>query len=317
MKLARFGLVPLLTTAFIAAFGISMRAADKPAVPQRIVLDTFKAEPQGGLQYELSIAPCREAGCAFEVRLLNGPSVLATLDLGWMKAHQPVVRDHGDESSGVGDPLEVPKKIMAWSTGEEKDNVSTIARVVRLAPRVTGLLIDQQAGFDVVKRRHVLVVAMNKKLVRAWADQEGPGPTWSTVVVADSGPNEPQEILVFDGFRQPSDDLPDKLRFGAYQWDANENKLDSAVRGTPTLYAVTAGEFKTAAEAHAAVMQSDCLSGFWVLKSDALLKLEPGRFVVAAVSTKKAVAVEKSEAVKACAPKLSVSIIETLYSPFE
>ena len=287
-----------------------------PVASHRIVLATYNVEPQGTLRYEISIAPCGEAACPFEIRLLNGTSALSTLDLGWMKAHGPAVRDHADESSGVGDPLGTPKKITAWSTGEEKDNVSTVTRVVRLTPRLNGVLIDRVAGFDVLKRQHTLAVALNNRLVRAWTDQDGAGPTWSTVVIADSGSDQSQELLVFDGFREPSDELPDRLHFRAYQWDADANKLDSAASGTPPVYAVSAGEFKTASEAHASQRQSDCLNGFWVLKSDVFLKLKPGRFVLAAVSTQKSLAVEKSNAVKACASKIPVSIVESQYSPF-
>jgi hypothetical protein len=307
--------VPLIALTPLLIAGLVFPASNE--LSRRIVLSTFKVEPQGNLQYELSIAPCRDTQCAFEVRLLNGASIIAGLDLNWMKAHGPAVKVNADESSGAGDPLEAPKQIIAWSTGEEKDNVSTVARAVRLTPRLNGLLIDQRAGFDLLKRHHDLVVALGGKLVHAWTDEEGPGPTWSTVVIAGSGPNAPQQILAFTGFRQPSNDLPDRLHFRAYQWNPNANKLESAENGAPPIYAVIAGKFKSAAEARAAQAQSDCLNTFWVLKSDAFLKLEPGSFVLAAVSTKRPLALAKSTAVRACAPKSPISLIQSLYSPWE
>jgi hypothetical protein len=322
------GLAPLLLTGLVfppipvrADSSLSPTATEqsakvRPAVSRRVLLSTFKVEPQGNLKYELSIAPCRETECVFEVRLLNGPSVLASLDLDWIKAHGPAVKVNADESSGVGDPLDTSKQITAWSTGEEKDNVSTIARIIRLTPRLNGLLIDRQAGFDLLKRHHDLIVALGGKLVNAWTNEEGTGPTWSTVVVAGSDMNPPQQILAFNGFRQPSNDLPDRLRFRAYQWNADANKLDSA-ENAPPLYAVIAGNFKSAAEAHATQDQSDCFNTFWVLKSEAFLKLEPGTFVLAAVSTKRPMAIQKSTAVQACAPKSPISLIESLYSPWE
>lgn len=298
----------------LALFGV-VGFLSPAAVLHRAVLATYKVGPQGNLAYEVSIAPCREAACPFQVQLLEGGSVIATLGLDWMKAYGPAAKDYADESSGVGDPLGTTKKIIAWSTGEEKDNVSTVVRVVRLTSGLNGVLIDRVAGFDVLKRRHDLVVAVDKKLILAWSDQDGAGPTWSTVVVTD--PGEAQEILAFDGFRQPSDTLPDRLHISAYQWDAHANKLDNATSGIRPIYALIAGEFKSATEAHTALKRSNCLNGFWVLKSDVLLNLEPGRFVLAAVSSKKQLAEEKSTAVKGCSPKLPVSMIESEYSPLE
>ncbi|MGC2660350.1 MAG: hypothetical protein WA324_20550, partial [Bryobacteraceae bacterium] len=251
MNLSQLGFALFLLGGFgIARPGVAQRP--NPASAPRIVLATFKVEPHGTLEYELTIAPCRQTACVFEVRLRNGNSVVSTLDLDWAKAYKPLTKDNADESSGVGDPLEAAKQIMAWSTGEEKDNVSTVARTVRLTPQLNGLLIDQRAGFDLLKRHHDLVVAVGGRLVPAWTDQEGTGPTWSTVVVANSAPNAPQEILAFNGFRQPSNDLPDWLSFRAYEWDPNTHELASAANGTPELHAVLAGNFKTAADAHAA-----------------------------------------------------------------
>jgi len=290
----------------------SAKASDKPS-RSRVILGAFKTGPTGALGYEVSVAPCADMECPFQVRLLEGTKVWATLDLDWMKAHGPVTKEKVDESSGVGDPLQPDTQQTAWSTGEEKENVSTVARSVRLAPELNGLLVDQRAGFDRLKRRHYLFVARENKLTRVWQQEEGAGPTWSTVETVNSPRDGSLRLLYFSGFRYPSNDQPDWLQLSVYRWNPAKNELQLAAPELPSVFAVIAGSYSTVAKAREAQEGNTCLGGFWVLNSDEFSKLGPGNFVLAAVSHSGHAASRSSEALKSCVPSSPVSVIRSSY----
>lgn len=282
----------------------------------RYVLGIFKANPSGDLSYELSIAPCADNECPFQVRLLEGTKAWATVDLDWAKARGAVTKEGVDESSGVGDPLQPETQQTAWSTGEEKENVSTVARTVRLTPELQGLLVDQRAGFDHLKRHHYLFVAVDKKLTRAWNQGEGAGPTWSAVEIIDSTRNGPQRIVYFNGFRYPSDDQPDWMDLSVYGWNYAENQLQLAPERS-SVFAVLAGTYPTVARAREVQTNNACLREFWVLKSEAFSGLTPGKVVLAAISYNGRAATSMSKLVKSCVPHLEVSVMRSSYGRAE
>lgn len=279
----------------------------------RVPLGSFKVGPKSNFSYELSIAPCSDKACSFQVRLLEGTEVLATADLDGAKASGPATKERVDESSGAGDPLQPDERQAAWSTGDEKQNVTTVVRAVRLTSELNGLLVDRRAGFDELKRRHELFVAVEKKLVRAWSHAEGPGPTWSTVEIVDSTRDGFQRILYFSGFHYPSDDQPDWLDVSVYEWSPTKNEIKLAPRGLFSVFAVIVGSYPAVSKAREVQASSACLGAFWVLKSEVFPKLEPGKFVLAAVSHKRDAATRESEAVKSCSPQSVASLIQTSY----
>jgi len=290
----------------------SARVSDK-ASRSRIILGTFKTGPRGDLGYELSIAPCTDMECPFQVRLLEGTKVWATVDLDWTKAHGPATKEKVDGSSGVGDPLLPDTRQTAWSTGEEKVNVSTVGRSIRLTPELNGLLVDQRAGFDRLKRHHDLFVARENKLTRVWDQEEGAGPTWSTVEIVNSPRDGSVRLLYFSGFRYPSDDQPDWLQLSVYRCNPAKNQLQLDAPELPSVFAVIAGTYSTVAKAREAQEGNSCLGAFWVLDSDQFSKLSPGNFVLAAVSYNGHAASRNSEALKSCVPRSPVSVIRASY----
>jgi hypothetical protein len=294
----------------------SANVAQKPS-RSRITLGTFKVDAKGDLSYELSIAPCADKQCSFQVRLLEGTNVWASLDLEWAKARGPATKGKVDESSGVGDPLQPESQQTAWSTGEEKENVSTVGRTIRLTPELNGLLIDQRAGFDHLKRHHYLFVALEKKLGRAWEQEEGAGPTWSTVEIANSARDGSERILYFSGFRYPSDDQPDWLDLSVYRWNHLKNELQLKAPELPSVFAVVAGTYPTVTKAREVQESNPCLGAFWVLKSDVFSELSSGKFVLAAVTYKGPIANRKSESVMSCDPHSTVSVMRSSYGRTE
>jgi len=303
--------VPVLVTPSI--FGQKKAVVPSASVQTRVVLGTYSVGPHEKLAYELSIAPCDSDECSFQVRLLSGNTEVGSIDLDWAKANGKLSRDEAAESSGLGDPLDVEKKrSVAWSTGEEDANVLTTAMTVRLTPQLDGLLVSQRAGFERFKRSYDLYVAMGRKLVRTWEFREGTGPTWSTVELSEQGRGGPQNVLLFNGFRYPGNDQPDWLYFTVYSWNSSKNQLES-VSGDPMVNALIAGTYDTVAQARAAQASATCLSAFWVLTSGAFSQLHPGKFVLAAITARKPLADRKLAEVRTCAPKLSVSQLDSTY----
>jgi hypothetical protein len=282
----------------------------------RTALASVKVDPAGEMRYELSIARCRQPECPFQVRLLRGKALLSSVHLDWVKASGPATKDTVDESSGVGDPLRPDTDQAAWSTGAEKENVSTVARGVQLTQGLTGLLIDRRAGFDVLKRHHDLYVAVNRKLVLAWNDEDGPGPSWSTVALSGLSKDGSQDILSFRGFHSPSGADPDRLSLDIYHWNASQNKL--VARQRPEASAVIAGTYDSASKAREVQNGASCLDSFWVLRSEGFSALTPGKFVLAAVTGRKELADKKADEIKACTTQLNLSVIRSMYhSPDE
>jgi len=179
-------------------------------------------------------------------------------------------------------------------------------------PDLTGLLIHRRAGFDELKRHHDLFVAVNKRLVLAWSDGDGPGPTWSTVVVSPTKEDGSQDILSFRGFHSPSDADPDRLRLFNYHWMSTKHELIET-QPRPEVSAVIAGTFDSVSKARAVQAGASCLSSFWVLESDVFSKLTPGKFVLAAVTTRKELADTLGDEVRSCTSQRSISIVTSPY----
>jgi len=305
---------PASTAAMVAATQPSSQAPSPHA--SRTVIASVNVNPGGDTRYELSIAACRLRECPFQVRLLRGDTALTSVNMDWVKASGSATKETVDESSGAGDPLRPDADRAAWSTGAEKENVSTVARGVRLTPTLNGLLIDRRAGFDVLKRHHDLFVAVNMKLVLAWSDADGPGPSWSTVALSAARKDGSEDLISFRGFRLPSDADPDRLDIFTYRWNPAQHKLVET--RTSDVSAVIAGTYESVSKAREAQNGAACLSPFWVIPTEAFPSLPSGKFVLAAVSSSKELADKKADQVRSCTPQLTISTVSSPYhSPSE
>lgn len=263
---------------------------------------------------EVAIQACTAAPCPIKVRLIEGrrPSDFVTLN--WASAGGAPQQEEIDGLWGAADPLLPRGKLHAWTTGEEVDAVSTLARAVALAPDRNGLLVDQLAGFDHLKRRHDLFISRGGRMTLARRWEEGAGPTWSAVAtVPRRGRRE--DLLFFDGFRAPSSDEPDRLDVTAYLWDERADRLVERLRAPVTLYVLVLGVYPSVAAARRIRdAGGECLLGFWVLKTDPFPALPPGKLLLGALSTQRAYAEEAAQAVAACAPELKSSLVERTLS---
>lgn len=275
----------------------------------RVVLSTFKVKPEGGLSYELSVAPCVKKDCPVQVRLVEGKRVYSTLNLDWNAGPGGVSKSEVDKGFGVGDPLGELAEIPRWDIGSAEEAVSVAARPVDLAPGLRGLLVHQRAGFEHLKRRHYLFVARGGRLVRAWTGSEGEGPTWSNVdVMASRGGG--QEIRFFKGFSYPSDEDADSLEITSYRWNSEKNSLDalSPAATPPRVFAVVAGAYGSVAEARRAASDNmECLEGFIVLRAEGLSQYA-GKIILAAVTSNEQDADRTLKKITGCAPALDSKV---------
>lgn len=291
-----------------AASQASKQPAKKPR--GRVVLETFPVAPSGNLRYEISLAPCAQSTCPFQVRLIEGTRVYGTLNLDWRGVPAAPVRAAIDASSGAGDPLQKRWEGKAWETGDENRNVSLTARSIALTPQLNGVLIHQRAGFEHLKRRHYLFVAVGRKLVRAWTGTEGQGPTFSTVELSEPRRDGSQDFVYFTGFQYPGDEEADTLEFAIYRWNARKNQIEKAPasESASPVVALIAGTYDTVAEARKAIGQHpDCLKDFLVLGADSLPQTPKGQFAIAALTTKAPLA---DRAIASCAPALKMKTLK-------
>jgi len=279
----------------------------KTTSPSGTVLARFPASSTSQLTYELSLGKCLKAACPIQVRLLEGKLVYGVATLDWRATPAQPVRAQADASLGAGDPLHAESGLAAWEVGNETRNVSVAAQTISLTPQLKGLLVHQRAGFEHLKRRHYLFVAIGRKLARVWTGEEGEGPTWSTVALTEPQGDGAQQLIFFSGFRYPSDDEPDSLEVTTFRWNQNKKVMEAepaAERKSPVT-ALVVGVYDTAAKAREAYRQRpECLKDFWVLTADSFPQIPAGKVGIVAFSAREAFARQTDKAVQACAPAL-------------
>jgi hypothetical protein len=241
------------------------------------------------------------------VSLLEGERTAGEYDLTWKGASRDVSLDPATRSSGAGDPLRADPTIKIWRSGTEADAVSTAARLLSLAPGLNGLLIDQRAGFEHVKREHSLYAALDGKLVRIWTASEGAGPTWSTTAIVNAG-DDRQGVVHYEAFIYPSDDQPDKLRATALVWDPVQRKM---VSYNTRFYGLASDPFDSIAAArHARADFRQCHVALWVLPAGSFPDRADSGFVLAAMGSDQKASEAAAAALKQCAPAAKMSVFQ-------
>jgi hypothetical protein len=138
---------------------------------------------EGGRTLDLVRKECSGKSCQLVVQLAERSKVLDEGRLEWRVAPGRATREQPDVNSGVRGALSRATTPVGLSLSNAEDVVATFPRLVRLAPARTGLLVTQRGGYRPVKRRHDLFVVSERRLLRAWAAEEPPGPAWSTTEV--------------------------------------------------------------------------------------------------------------------------------------
>jgi hypothetical protein len=279
-----------------------------PAASADRVLQTFRAD---GLVLELAIAECRSSECPIEVRLRRDRRVVDRVALPFAASSQRASIELVDTIWGA----DAGRK--AWATGEENNYVSTAARPLRIAPRTTALLVSQLAGFDHLKRNHLLLVPRAGKLVVAWEGREGAGPTWSATEIVGSPGSDRQEVAYFYGFFDPTEVAFERLDVIRLSWNA----AAARVRQTPLparsmpLYLLDLGTHDTAAQAREARAANTCLSPYWVLDAGRFRAGAGRSALVGALYATRTAADRAARSVRRCLPGVTASVVAWTAAP--
>jgi hypothetical protein len=267
-----------------------------------VVLQTYPAA-----HLDLALVPCKSHDCAIQVRLFDGDHVVDRVALPITARLLAVKAEAVDESWGADPGLK------AWRSGFESDYVATTARLVTVAPGVTGLLVTQRHNFEPMKHEHLLVLARHDKLRVAWRSEEGAS-AWSATQVI-RGATGTQDIAYLQTSPN-SDGISDHFEATRLRWDAAASKLQPTPLPDATLplYLLSLGKYDSAASAREARTNfSFCLASYWVLDGSAF----PGhaQALVGKVFTRRATAEDAVHQVKSCLPDQKPAIVPWTEAP--
>jgi hypothetical protein len=269
-----------------------------------IVLQTFHA---GTFELDLAIAKCRSSECPIQVRLLRQGHVVDRVTLPVAAASQRAKAETVDPLWGAETGLK------AWATGAEGEYVSTVGRVLTVAPRTTGLLVSQRFGFEHLKRNHLVILPRDSRLSVVWKAEEGAGPTWSATQILPKGAGEGEDIAYFRGFSEPAENEADRVDAVRLSWNAvsaNFQETPLPDRATP-LYLLNLGVYEGIAKAREErFANAYCLSPYWILDASSFPGLSGGKAVVGMVYTQRASADAAARSVKTCLPSVTASVLE-------
>ena len=278
-----------------------------PAASADRVLQTFHV---GRFVLDLAIAKCRSSECSIEVRLRRTNRVVARVTLPNAASSQRVRAETTDALWGA----DVGRR--AWATGEEADYASTAARLLRIAPQITALLVSQRSGFEHLKRNHLLLVPRAGKLVVAWEAREGQGPTWSATQIIGNNPYR-REIVYFNGFYDPDEDAIERLDAVGLSFDAASARLRETALPTRTmpLYLLNLGIHETIAQAREArSAEPYCLTAHWILDASRFRADASGKAIVGSLYATRAAAEEAAHSAKSCLP-VAATVVEMWTAP--
>jgi len=294
----------------------------EPAIPvvnlqqgaQRIA--AYAANESNNLHYLIAVSACKNEKCPIQVNLVNQNRIVDTLDFEWSSSSQEVKFGSLGYGYGAGDLLDKTTQYPTWTVGSnEYDTVSNIMRTVKLSPNLNGLLVHQSTGFEHLHRRHSLFVAINGKLKEVWNARETNGPSWSTMLISNSGLPDSQKMIYLNGIKlslSGVEDQFDTLNITYLSWNRNNNQLDTNREKFGELYAVVAYPFTNTTQARQSLDKNQSCFGheFDILPASRFnqLKLE-GNVVVATVTEDKRKANEMLKTIPQCASKMKLRLI--------
>lgn len=267
------------------------------AAQERQVLDTLPLDATTA--FELSLPARTTAPCPFELRLQqDGHPLGATVALHWATTAGPASQAAPDPLYGAGTPLGAGAAPRVWITGEEEEQVSAAARLLRLADGTPALLVSQMGGFEHPKRHHALYLATPQGPRLAWSHDEAPGPNQSWVL-APTG--DDPVLLVHE--HAAALNAADRLETRRLTWHPDRTAFTEAmVAPSPALRAVVAERHPSTMAAQAARDQQEgCLAPYAVIDTGAS---GATRYALAQVAESDAEAQAETTRLHACAATL-------------
>jgi hypothetical protein len=278
----------------------SSESGDEP-----IVMQAFHA---GRFDLDLVVTKCNLHQCPIEVRLFDAGRVVDHLAIP-VAAHTRVFRPEPVDQDWGAEP---GLKASRFGVQDDHDYVSTVGRLVTLAPQVIGLLVSQRYGFEPRKRQHVLVLLRQGKLRVTWKAEEGDGPTWSAAQpIADS--SERGDIAYLHGVLDPTDSVAEHIDVTRLSWDAAAGRLRQTALPDPAtpLYVLSVAPYENFAGARQERSSySFCLSSYWVLDRSALPGASHPGAVIGRIYARRSWAEAAARQVKSCLPSFTPSVIK-------
>ncbi len=258
-----------------AAPPMSTVAASAAAVP--VVVRTTAARPavasvgagQANTAFALVAGSCTEKRCAAEIELVVNGQRLDAVPLEFAASDAKLVAKADDTSFASSQSL------TTYTAGDEEGAVTTAIQPVRLSAQRTGLLVQQAAGFEHVKRRRDVFIVDDKKLKRIWSKQDGSGPVRSYADVVASSANADEIVLIEGGSFVPNQ--ADEVTVQRLLWDEPGQTLQATP--VPVMAAMVVGNFANAETARAKYADP-CLANYWLLRADQVGE-KSKRFVLA------------------------------------
>jgi hypothetical protein len=287
-----------------APASMASAAGDKPVVLQKF--------PARRYAFDLVIAPCRSEECPIQVLLRQQGKIVDRFTLNVSASTQRAEPETVDAVWGADAGLK------SWATGVETRYVSTVGRTVTVAPGNTGLLVTQSFAFEHRKRAHVFLLPSDGTLAAAWMYQEGSGPTWSATQVVPGSTKGIQEIVVFRGFREPAEDLAERLEVVRLSAEASA----APMRETPLpdrthpLYVVQVGSYLTTVEARQARLANGyCLGAYWVLDTERFHGVLGGKVALGNIYTRREAADADARSTRECLPSVTATVMRWTSGP--
>jgi hypothetical protein len=181
-----------------------------------------------GLRFVLTMGTCSKryggavglpTGCPMVIQLLSGRKVLDSVPLTFVASDAQLKKI--DDANGLGTDAHLD----AWTAGAQEGAVTTAVQAVKLTPNRVGLLVHQVGGFEHTKRHHDLFVVNAGKLRKAWSQQDGQGPAFSSADVVAVDGEQREEILYIAEFFSGAPEL-DKPRAQHLVWNESAGKLE-------------------------------------------------------------------------------------------
>ena len=239
--------------------------------------------------FALVAGSCNGKSCAAEIELVVNGQRLDAVPLEFSASDAKLVAKADDTSFASSQSL------TTYTAGEEEGAVTTAIQPVRLSAQRTGLLVQQAAGFEHVKRRRDVFVVEEKKLKRIWSKQDGSGPVRSYADVVASSANADQIMLIEGGAFAPNQ--ADEVTVQRLLWDEAGQTLQ--VLPVASMAARVVGNFANA-EAARSKYADPCLAHYWLLRADQVGE-KSKRFVLALLAPEAAILALQARA--QCLPK--------------
>ncbi len=232
---------------------------------------------QANTTFALVAGTCNGNSCAAEIELVVSGQRLDAVPLEFAASDAKLVTKADDTSFASSQPL------TTYTAGDEEGAVTTAMQSVRLSAQRTGLLVQQAAGFEHVKRRRDLFVVEEKKLKRIWSKQDGSGPVRSYADIVASGANA-DEIVLIEGV-STAPNQADQVTVQRLLWDESAKTLQ--VLPVALMAALVVGNFANA-EAARSKYADACFANYWLLRADQVGE-KSKRFVLALLTPDAAV----------------------------